>query len=124
MTPLVAGLVVRTMGPPVPTLIGSGGMTTLLVSVIALTSETSCMSWRTLPASVHHAFRVMRLNCATLGSCTFGAGAGVAKDPAPYQVLTVCCVLRLPRPDSTRAQSSQSVLSGEAGSQSLAGTPS
>ena len=124
MTPAVAGVVVRTIGPPVPALSGSGGTTMLLVSVIELTSEISCRSWRTPLASSHHAFSVTRLNCATRGSCALSAGAGVAKEAAPYQVLIVCCVVRLPTPDSMRAQSIQSVLSGVAGSQSLAGTPS
>ena len=97
----------------------------LLVSAIELTSETSCRSWRTPPASFHHALSVTRLNCATRGSCALSAGAGVANDAAPYQVLIVCCAVRLPMPDSMRAQSIQSVGSGElSGSQSLAGTPS
>src|SRR5207342_3435765 len=41
MTPAVAGLVVRTIGPPVGAAVGSGGTRMLLVSVIELTSDAS-----------------------------------------------------------------------------------
>src|SRR4249919_873924 len=107
----LVGSLVRTMGPVPPTPSGSGGTTMLLVSAIALTSEEMDSVCVPLVASVHVAPSVMRLNCATRGFCALGAGAGVAKVAAPYQVSMRCVVVRLPRPACARVQSSQSASS-------------
>src|SRR5262245_57468108 len=67
-TPAVAGLVVRTIGPPPPEASGSGGTTMLVVSDIALTSDCSCIACVPPVASLHEASSLMRLNCGMLGA--------------------------------------------------------
>src|SRR6478735_1265679 len=108
MTPAVAGLVVRTIGPPVGAAVGSGGTRMLLVSVIELTSDASdWLCWRPA-ASVQWDVSVIRLNCGNAGSCSVVAEA---KLPAPYQTLMAWVTVSELSPACTRAQSIQSVAS-------------
>ena len=117
ITPSVAGLAVRTIGPPLPVSVGSGGTTMLLVTAMELTSVTSSIACAPPAASVQVATTVTRLNCATRASC--GTGGGVAKLASPYQTATVCVAVSVESPASMRAQSSQSVASPSQGSTAL-----
>src|SRR6476620_1240690 len=111
MTPAVAGLIVRTIGPPPPMVRSSGGRMTLLVSASELTSDANDNWWFPPVASLHEATSVRRLNWGTLGPA-----APAANVVAPDHVVIVCVACRLPNPAWARGQSIQSVASAVAGS--------
>jgi hypothetical protein len=115
MTPAAVGAVVRTMGPPPPVVVGSGGTTMLLVSAIALTSRDQLQVARgAFGVGPLRRRSVMRLNCGMLAL----AGTDCVKLAVPCQLSMRCVMRRAPRADCVRAQSAQSVASGEAVSQS------